>query len=336
MYGELDFLGTFLEHTSRDDFIVILHALDDYILQRVEILRVILSTMGVANVKSFSYLSPATPIAGALNRDIPAAMNGVHSTGYRTIIFMTAHPDVDSVHVGKTASELGMDQGDHFWILAAGRWIDSLSLLNVVQSQDSQEDDATTVWWKFLQGAAYLDHVDRFQAVPNDPFNKSFHFQNASFVEELRSINPIPNYTFHEWVHNFSDMPFPTDDIFQNLYTPFEGCSYMYDAVVSIGLGACIASAERGQLGYNVSAVTDNETTAIALSGDDLLAGIQSVEFTGASGAVRFGAVQGIPGSRDARTVYFGVFNLVASGLLENRYVVYLRSEASDERCHLF
>ena len=54
------------------------------------------------------------------------------------------------------------------------------------------------------------------------------------------------------------------------------------------------------------------------MTGDILLQGIQSADFMGASGQVRFHNLPGNPGSRDGSTVYYGVYNLLPYGIVDD------------------
>ena len=73
---------------------------------------------------------------------------------------------------------------------------------------------------------------------------------------------------------------------------------FAYDAVMAIGLGACKAIAQQ-----------KNETTA--MTGQQHLQGIRSVDFRGISGRVKFGNTKHSPGSRVGSSVYNGIINLL-------------------------
>lgn len=72
---------------------------------------------------------------------------------------------------------------------------------------------------------------------------------------------------------------------------------FLYDAVISIGLGACLAQREDEKV-----------------SGSNHVEGIRLANFTGATGQVAFGAEDGDEdrnGTRLASTVYWGAFNVI-------------------------
>lgn len=73
------------------------------------------------------------------------------------------------------------------------------------------------------------------------------------------------------------------------------GASFMYDAVMSIALGACKAVSGRN---------------GTAMTGEMHVAGIRSLDFMGVSGEIKFGNSNGHPGSRAANTVPFAASNI--------------------------
>ena len=155
----------------------------------------------------------------------------------------------------------------------------------------------------FLRGMAYLMLFEGHQVRPNeDTFAPSFRAQNRTFVQRLRGLNPIPDYFAEE----FCDLkftfdphtPFPPDDIFQRLPFIADRTTFAFDATMSIGIGACIAAAGNGT----------------AMTGEMHHQGIQSADFSGASGRVKFRDRPGTPGSREGSSVYFGILNLVPPG----------------------
>ena len=70
----------------------------------------------------------------------------------------------------------------------------------------------------------------------------------------------------------------------------------MFDAVLSIGIGACEA--------------TKQNMNSTAMTGMSHLEGIRAAEFHGASGMIKFGA-PGSPGTRAVDTVPFAIANVI-------------------------
>ena len=78
---------------------------------------------------------------------------------------------------------------------------------------------------KLLTGALVFDRLDGFNAYSSDPFLKSWRSQTADMVNRLNSLVPV------RWLKANSDY-------FQTTF-PFNGTSFIYDAVMTIGFGAC-------------------------------------------------------------------------------------------------
>jgi hypothetical protein len=144
---------------------------------------------------------------------------------------------------------------------------------------------------------------------PDDSlFKEAMASQNASFFQRVADINPIANYTAKFFCElNESAMldpmynpecPLPLD-MFKRVYLS-ERMGFAYDATMAIGIGACVAIA--------------NKTNMTAMTGKEHLEGIQSVNFRGATGQVRFRNRPGTPGSRDGSSIYFGILNLLPRG----------------------
>lgn len=86
---------------------------------------------------------------------------------------------------------------------------------------------------KLLSGAAVISQTDKFaiMSAKEDPFEKVWKMQNASFVEYLNSMTPKDEETgkplFQAEPTFFQDQP------------PAAMTSFMYDSVIAVGLGAC-------------------------------------------------------------------------------------------------
>lgn len=85
---------------------------------------------------------------------------------------------------------------------------------------------------------------------------------------------------------------------------PEPGSGYIYDAVMAVGLGACIAEQEIRLAGSDTASISSKEQVE----------GIRATNFSGATGHVEFGVTLGIFGnitsSRQSSLMTVGVFNL--------------------------
>ncbi|CAB9500494.1 Gamma-aminobutyric acid (GABA) B receptor [Seminavis robusta] len=304
LYGEMEFIAEYLKHTNRTNYVAILYSNEDSVLQRMETLQTVLKEkVDCDQVKAYSYLSVSKAQAGE-DRGLRDAVMRVSQTGFRTIVLLTATPDLDTPGIGAAAHEYDLDQGGHFWIIPGGLDPSGTNRDNIlVQFQHKQEGG-------FLRGAAYSSMFEGHNVNDDDPFEHTLSSQNASFVEYLRNLNPIANYTgkFFCKLNDLSEKIDPAvnpqctlpDNFFQELPFFGERVGFAYDATMSIGIGACMAIA--------------GKTNSTALTGKEHLDGIQSVNFKGASGQVRFRNRPGTPGSRDASSPYYGILNLLPRG----------------------
>jgi hypothetical protein len=140
---------------------------------------------------------------------------------------------------------------------------------------------------KLLRGAAVVQPVENFVVDPEgDEFLKSWQSQGPDMVAEVNLLYPIkdpaePGY--------FRGAP----DYFRRTL-PSVGSGFLFDAVISIGLGGCLARDE-----------SQNVTSSL-----DHLHGIRDVNFEGTTGRVIFKNTPSTPGSRKTSGLTFGAFNL--------------------------
>ena len=312
LVAEMQFLADYLRHVGRQDYVAILYnANEDSSLQRLEAFRSIAQGLYMNNVQSFGYMS--LDLETSQNRStvhdvrtIALAVEQIKESGYRTIVWLSPFFDADATKVGMAPQKHGLDQGDHLWVFGGGSEASTPSTLtSEVLSLDIMQ---------FVRGAAYLTPYETFetQRVESD-FMKAWKQLDASFVQRVRDINPFDQYQAGGWYDFLQadfdltvlDNNFPPDDYFTNpagITFPAFGSIYMYDAVMSIALGAC-------------NAVKSNITnSALVMSGEAHQAGIRSASFFGASGLVSFGG-EGFPGSRTWNQTIFGVFNMLPEGI---------------------
>ena len=291
--GEMEFVGEYLKYRGRTNYIALLHSSEDSVLQRVEVLTRTLRENGIQWIKAYGYQS-VDKAYDKEDRGMREAVEKVAQSGYRTIILITGTPDLDTPEIGQAAYDFELDQGGHFWILVGQLDASSTDKNKILENVQHSHVGG------FLRGATYIFLSDVYLLYDDDPFTPIFHAQNASFVQRLRDINPVPNY----FVEDFNDLhftwkegePFPPDDIFQQLPHIGDFVSFAYDAVIAIGIGACHAMSRQ------------NGTTG--MTGKQHLKGIQSVDFRGLSGEVKFGNTP----SRVGSSVYHSILNLLPHG----------------------
>jgi len=216
-----------------------------------------------------------------------SSLKRIQQSGYRTVVLVTDKPHQLSM-VARIADSLNMLGDDnYFWILPAGAL--PPSLLSSYRFQvDSPMD-------RLLRGSALLANYDPFMYIgADDKFLRAWRMQNSSLVSRVNRIQPSKAD---------GDKFYIADDSYFQEVTPTVSSSFMFDAVIAIGIGACIA---RGQNG-------DHE--------GDHVGSILESRFGGASGTVVFKHGEGFDdhlNGRDPRGTTFGVYNVRAKEIDED------------------
>lgn len=282
--AEMQFVSRYLSWTNRTNYIAVLYGSNSAAeIQKVDLLRSILHRDGFARVRTFAYklgdeysdyLSPL------------AALQAIKKTGYRTIVVLPDNLHTDAPAIDQAASALGLDRGQHLWVLSGGIHRQSSTSETIQFLRQAQKNQ-----YSFLRGSAFLYPTDDSDEV--DFTKVHLERQNQTFFQRVQAHNPIRNFFGNSM--NYSQEAFPIRTIARHTRSWMQGSSYMYDAVVSIGLGACRARQP--------------------LTGPLHVEGIRSTVFMGASGKVQYGNHKS-PGSRTADTVIFGIVNLLPPRVL--------------------
>jgi hypothetical protein len=156
--------------------------------------------------------------------------------------------------LAEAAVEVGLTNGEYFFI-----WFGDFDPF----FGSAREGSAIR---EFLKGSIFMTPFEGHHLGWQDPFYVAWKSQGKPEVDRLNGINPIlpgePGYFFAE------------DDYFTKA-DPEWGSSFLYDAIMATGMGACLAMKE------NVDETSD-------VSVDTFVRGIRSVDFTGATGVVSF------------------------------------------------
>ena len=279
-------------------------------LQKAEILRAILEQEGFDQVRTFGYTPQYYEHGGKAQaqpqppqqqvNSIRSVMEKVQKTGYRTIVFMPTFFNSDATEVGMAATEFGLDQGDHLWIISNGAEQRNAAEIQTFLKQATSDE----VKAHFYKGAAFLFPYDGYELHRQVDFRRVLLESHGGQLYEQALDLLLPNMYLDEEVLRVANESRPLLSLAQNVGTWLAGASFMFDAVMSIGLGACAATSGR------------NETTMTGAMHRD---GIRSIDFMGASGQIRFGSgpetteVDHHPGSRVGNTVPFTVVNFIPS-----------------------
>ena len=191
----------------------------------------------------------------------------------------------------------------------------------VVASDDDDDDENNTnatnsgssAMKQLLAGAMTFQPLDGFaQNNPqDDPFWQAWKQQNATDVAYLNTLLPFSAKQSFQ----------PPADYFQTT-NPVAGASFLYDAIMTIGFGACQQSIfDSNDFGNTTTTTTTTSATASTTTGDrflqqqqqgtgaadPLVPAMLESSFQGASGWVRFSAGQKV---REPSDVTMGLWNV--------------------------
>ena len=119
------------------------------------------------------------------------ALGKIKEKGYRTIVVSLDDPVVRQVRpLSQAAEELGMLDGDYFWI-----WFGTIDLFENIPGNYLTN--------KMLRGSVWVAGGENYFLDPeNDPFYNTWLQQPAEFVDRVNQANPIPEgepgYVFAE------------------------------------------------------------------------------------------------------------------------------------------
>lgn len=214
IYGHLDVIG-------RNNFISSVSNIQEFGSQLQETLS---TEFDDAEVSHYELLEYSPPFTGTDPGSVYAAMKAMKESGFRTVIITVAN-DEHLKFIADAAEALGVNNGDYYYILTG--------LLSTKNALLAASQDANVT--KILHGSAVYTDLDGFAYHPalgiEDPFLKAWKEQNASFVQRLQSVNPVAPGT--------TGFVNATATYFQDNY-PAELSSYMYDAIMSVGMGRCL------------------------------------------------------------------------------------------------
>ena len=321
--GEMTQLVNFLQYvTNRTDYIAVLHSTEPSMLQKAQVLQRILQQrraqskngkQAFTQVRSFSY----TPTYLRVNNDLEGGqesfddtmeetLSKIKATGYRTIVWLPSFFIRDVIELGPKVTQAGLDR-DRLWVTAEGA-----DHRNGLESIDLFQNALSKYEAQFLNGSAYLISFDGYHIHPFANLREHLFQLNASFFQRaLASLPPhVTSELLDSIINEKSKTPFR--ELASTLASWAPGGAFMYDAVMTIGIGACQA------LSQKQSSRQSSNGTSISgrgMLGEEHLRAIRSVEFHGASGPIMFGGIDAVyPGSRVVQSVPFAVANFVDDG----------------------
>jgi Receptor family ligand binding region len=275
-------LYSFLLSVGRSNYITYLYAINQVNLHRQERLSHVFDAAGVSHYVQ-SFLNSESKSSGGI-RSVKQALQSAKDRGYRTIVVSPDAASIECPELAAAAEELGMNNGDYFWA-----WYGNLEL-GFINRKAPYVD-------KLLEGSAWVVPVAR-QAYENkdNNFLQSWRSFDAEEVDKVNRATPLEKDSVA-----YSQLPV---DYFQK-YAPEYGTGFMYDSVMAVGFGACLAEQMKGG--------TNHENMRVS---------IRSANFSGTTGTVAFGS-DDKPGSRVVSTFIWGVFNIIQLPTKEGDKFVY-------------
>jgi 7 transmembrane sweet-taste receptor of 3 GCPR/Receptor family ligand binding region len=277
-----------LKVLNRTNYVAVVYASSDTGLQRRETMQWALEAANITT-RSFAYATKYAPVRGTQNGEsgsIHDALRAVKRSGYRTIVVATENPTVEFYDIAEAAAEQDLTNGDYVWT-----WFGDLA------PQFGYLDE-NSILAKLLAGSAWMTPLDIFSLVEtledaiayNHPLVNAWFAQGSYYVERLHKMIPLV----------------PGDRGYENITQAFFSTSprlfagFMYDAVMSAGMGACNArkTSSNGRIttAAHVSAIRN-------LSVGDL-----------ATGWVHFGGGNTAPAARTHGSVVWAVANIYPPG----------------------
>jgi Receptor family ligand binding region len=268
-----DFGSTFPKFFHRDiwkrEAIAVLYDNTDYGKQFMVPMEEMATQLGYEVLTQFFVQGVSDSIDGALME--------ILEQGYRTIVVVTDQLAMLD-DIAQTADTLNMLGEGYFWMLT-NEALQPVQLKSIRYVVDSPAD-------KLLRGAALFTNYDPFvYQSTDDPFLLAWRSQNTSSVSKLNQLQPLDSQ---------GEPYFLANESYFLLEVPTEYASFMFDAVISIGISACRML-----------------TTSTNSTNDSFMDAVFSTDFTGASGKVQFKRESNnYSNSRDPSAVQFGIYNI--------------------------
>jgi len=300
----------FLILHKRTNFISILFAYSDVSLQMNEALGLSMGMLNVSQTQSLGYWSSFSTLSSPTGQTMRDNIRKIKERGYRTIIVVMGNGNEDLPLIADAAEEFGLNTEEYMWIFLPPFRMEAVpGLLAMEESLRKKLDPPVPAYTnvpKLLRGAALIHPVEGFQVdADHDKFAQAWKSVDASFIERLNNQATILNAQGLVLAGKSSEQA--SLEYFRTT-APEPGSSFVYDAVMSVGLGACLADKQRRV----------NETSSAGqpqiISSEEQIAGIRSVNFQGSTGQIEFGESMGllapIQGARQSKGLTMGIFNL--------------------------
>lgn len=290
LYQEVVVAVEYLRFIQRSNFIGLLYAQTESSIQKREVWGLVLNQYNMTAWTSAGYMAQQFDQQD-VQEQVHVALQRIQTIGYRTIVVMAENPRHEIPLIAKAANDLQMNAGNYLWFF--------FDMSDGSFFTGQQPNDVLAL---LSGGLTTMPTSNAYINPQQDPFSNAFTPSNlATIADDLQRFNPIP-----PGQPGYVDVQ--AQVVMANRADPDFGATFMYDAVMAMGIGACLA--RRQQKKDSTSTATDvniNITT-----GQQHLTGIQQVEFTGAEGLLKFWSTSDptARGSRQPGTIQWGVWNI--------------------------
>jgi 7 transmembrane sweet-taste receptor of 3 GCPR/Receptor family ligand binding region len=298
-------LVDFLRAKGRTNYVSVFYPLSNFGLQWKDVLDLVLDSY---EMESYLQVMMNHNVDSNMSEEqdlVTQNLRKVKERGFRTIVVPLDDPLWSIPLLARAADELQMNNGNYFWV-----WLGDVAARHMNDSSERHSPEVRrlmfgSAWMMAVETVCLTNGTSAGEDDPSsgggnpDRFHHALTSQSADFVDRLNAVNPIPA---GEPGHFAASPTFFTD--MRNRSVEL-GAGFMYDAVMSIGIGACRSLLD-SSAGGGGDAGASADTVGLAL-----LRGIRLANFTGASGTVRFGDRRAAMGSRDSQTANFAALNLL-------------------------
>jgi len=239
----------YLRFIGRNDYISILYPQTESGVQKREAWGALFNTYDM-NYMSSGYHSTFKGKDLRLD-DVYGALKNVKASGYRTVVIVTENAVEEIPALADAADALQMNAGEYLFFISGFTSEEGFQWSN---------QNITNL----LDGAVAVLPIapDEKSGARGAPFLQSWSDDFEDILDIVRSKNPIgkgrPGYVELD------------NTTFQSV--PSFGSTFLYDAVIAVGIGACLARVDKGRI-----------------IGTDHLRGVHKVNFTGSTGRLGFG-----------------------------------------------
>jgi Receptor family ligand binding region len=171
-------LVEYLQYKGRTNYIGFLFSLTIVGTQRLSTLTVAMDTLGMKLVTS-SFVVDNSIGETYADQNVSVAMKKIKDAGYRAIVVSMEFRWGELQPIADAAEELGMNQGDYFWV-----WYDNFELTDELMKNSNVT--------KLVAGSAWLVPLSGAVLAPEtDPFAMAWYSQGKEAVDRLNAFNPI-------------------------------------------------------------------------------------------------------------------------------------------------